>query len=114
MSSPLDQIVYNQVGALLPIKMMTGDDLLGITVALPFDITAYTFDGDVFDDFGNSVAQFTITPTQLTPTGIVVFSLTDSQCALIPSVAYYRMRWTVGTDTRTFIYGPFQVIKPWQ
>lgn len=113
MSTPLDQIIYNQEGAFLPIKIMSGDDLPGINISIPFNITAYSFDGEIFDDFGNQIVAFTVTRNQLTPTGIITLSLTSAQCALIPSIAYYRMRWTVGSDIRTFLYGPFQVITPW-
>ena len=111
--SPLDIIQYDQSGAYLPIKIMPNDDLPGIVIGIPFVITDYTFDGEIFDYLGSLVTSFTISTTQSTPTGIIKLSLTKVQTAMIPLNATYRVRWTESGTIRTFLYGTFEVVNIW-
>jgi hypothetical protein len=110
---PLEQNTYNQAGGYMPIKLMPSDDLPGVVIGIPFDITNYTFDGQVFDEFGNILFDFAIAITQTTLTGIISASLTAAQIASPPALTSYRMRWTNGGILRTFIYGPIEVVEIW-
>src|SRR5512137_2954928 len=110
MASPLDQQTFDQSGALVPIKMMTGDSLPSFTASIGLVITGYAFDGAVFDSLDNKIVDFTVNVLQSTPTGVVKYSLTKEQCALITDGASYRVRWTNGADVRTYVYGGFEVI----
>ncbi len=105
MVGPLDSITYNQEPGFMPIALVAGDDL-PITVSLPFDITSYTFSGNVVDSFGAIVDTFTITKTQLAPIGILSISLTNLETALIPDGATYFIKWALSGKIRTFLYGP--------
>ena len=109
MSSPLDAITYNQEAGYLPVNLVVGDDL-PISIALPFDITSYTFSGSVLDSLDNLIVNFTVTPGQLTPTGVVVISLTGLQTATIPSGSKYFVQWVTGGKTRTFLAGPISAV----
>ena len=108
MSSPLSQITFNQEAGYLSINLVSGDDL-SVVIELPFDITSYTFNGSVIDTFGNVIADFDVTRTQLTPTGIVTATLTGIQTALIiPSCTYY-LQWN-NVSVRTFLAGPIVAV----
>jgi len=109
MASPLDQVVYNQDAGYLPINLVAGDDL-SMQIALPFDITLYTFSGYVQDSFNAPIVPFTIVKTQSTPTGIITATLTGANTLTIPTNATYYIQWTVAGAVRTFLAGPIVAV----
>ncbi len=105
MPNPLSQVTYNQEAGYLPINMVAGDSLV-MTVAIPFDITDYSFVGAVLDQFGTELFTLTIDPTQLTPTGILTITAGSDDTATIPTGATYYVQWSLSGDIRTFLAGP--------
>lgn len=110
MPSPLDQVTFDQTGGLVPIRIMIGDDLPSFNTLIGIPVTGYTFGGEVFDPMGNQLVTFTVVISQSTPTGVVNFSLTHDQCALIVPGSVYRCRWNNSGVIRTYVYGPFEVV----
>jgi len=104
-SSPLDQVTYNQEAGYLPVNLVAGDDL-SILSTFPFVTTSYTFSGSVLDSFGNTLMAFSVTNS--TPNA--TFTLTGSQTATIPVGATYYFQWVVGGLTRTFLSGPIVAV----
>lgn len=110
MSDPLSQVTYNQKAGYLPVNLVSGDTLI-MTVAIPFDISAYTFSGAIQDQFGVELFAFTVTADQETPTGILTVSATDVQTATIPAGATYYLQWDNSGDIRTFLAGPVVAVS---
>lgn len=107
MTNPLTQVTYNQEPGYLPIALKPGDNV-NMVIAIPLDITNYTFGGSVYDALGNVLFTFDPTITQLTPTGTLTVSLSQAQSSqCVPGTAY-DVWWTVSGNKRTFLAGPFQ------
>jgi hypothetical protein len=110
MASPLDQKVYNQEAESMPIRVMVGDGVPGIQVDIPFNITGYTFDGSVFDQFGNLLFNFDSPTISQSNPGKIVYPVSTIQVGMVLPNSVYRFRWIVNAIPRTFAHGPFEII----
>jgi hypothetical protein len=109
MNSPLDQVTYSQDATYVAVRLVAGDDLL-IPQTLAFDITGYTFSGDIADNQNVVYATLTVAAPQLTPTGIINFTLPGAQTINITDGSTWRGQYTNAGKVRTFASGPIQAV----
>ncbi len=113
MASPLDQVTFDDNSSYAIFKSYIGNDTT-FTVEFPFDITDYTFTGEVINYFGEHVfdiaTQKIISGLPGAQTYEVNNTITAAQNATIPESAFFRLKWVQsGLYHRTYMSGPVEI-----
>jgi hypothetical protein len=114
MASPLDQTLYDNGAAYMPVNTFYGNDD-SILVTFPFDTSTYEFIGLMVDSSANEL--FNLTVTKIT-TGAGTegdpyiykanFAISSDQNKSTPEGAFILLKWIQGGVTnKTFAAGPF-------
>jgi hypothetical protein len=99
---------FNQVPGELNITVGLGDDLT-LTLDFDIDLTGYTFSASVVSEFDGQATAFTYTAVNLS-TGRFQISLTDTQVsALGKAIHKWYLIGTVGTVSRRYLAGAFEI-----
>lgn len=113
MPSPLDQVTLDDNSAFAIFRTYRGNDTT-FTVGFPFDITDYTFSGEVVDDIGRHLIDIATQKVISGSPGAYVYevnnTITAAQNETLNHGDVFRLTWVQsGLYHRTYISGPVEI-----